>query len=164
MTEDAKPAVDIVALYGPFVAPDSLERLLRACEQVDDFRMLARRSSSARFMVEAIAAVSPSPAKLDDWIVKVTAHFLDALVDQEIPGTLESVAHEDFLLGQCRGWSCEEIDDRCPMRDGTDVSEWLEPTSYNEVGFTNILVRDIDTESAQTCFFLELPASPESES
>lgn len=142
MTGGATSGVDVVALYGPFVAPDSLDRLLRACEQVEDFRALAQRSTSARFMVEAIEAVAPAPAKLEEWIVKVTASYLDALVEQRFPGMLERIAHEDFLLGESRTWNIDSVRDDCPLRDETDASEWLEDTGTYEVSFNNLLVRD----------------------
>jgi signal transduction histidine kinase len=142
VTDEATPAEDIASLYGPFVTPDSLDRLLRACEQVEDFRALARRSESARFMVEAIEAAWPGPAKLEDWIVKVTAHYLDALVEHTSSGLLETIAHQDFLLGECHGYYTDYVASECPLRDGSDASEWLYDTGTNSLCFSNTLVRD----------------------
>lgn len=142
MTDDATPIVDIAAVYGPFVGPDALALLTRACAAFDDFRSLAERSSSARFMADAIGAVGGSSAKLDEWVVKVTARYLEALDGREYPGLLESIAHQDFLLGECFGWNAEVIADECPLLDDSDASQWLHDTGPNSVSFGNTLVRD----------------------
>jgi signal transduction histidine kinase len=139
---DNPTAVEITERYGPLVAPDTLSLLIEASARVGDFSALARRASSSRFMVEAVEAVAPAPiSKLDEWVVKVTAHFLDSLArDQEHPDMLEIIAHESFLLGESPRWSIDHVSEDCRLQDGTDASIWIDGAS--EVRFHNELVRD----------------------
>jgi CheY-like chemotaxis protein len=139
---DRTATVDIVGFYGPHVGPEALTLLGRACAEVDDFRALAQRTSSAWFMVEAIKSVPIVPTKLEQWTVKVTAHFLSELVDQQFIGMLETIAHEDFLLGECPRWNSDAVSEYCPLRDGTDASVWMIDHHGSVAFHKNILVRD----------------------
>lgn len=142
MTDSTTQEVDIAAFYGPLVPQHSLALLLRACDEVEDFRALARRASSARFMIDAIESVTPSTTDLDEWVVKVAAHMLEALVEQGGSRLLASIAHQDFMLGECQGWSTQGIARIAQLRDGTNASAWLVMPTPSSVAFNNILVRD----------------------
>ncbi len=142
MTDEVPASLDIAAFYRPLVSRAAYELLLRACAEVAGFRELAQRSSSARFMAIAVESVVSTSSDVNEWLVKVTAHYLDALDERPSSNLLETIAHEDFLLGECHGYNTEYIADVCPLRDGSDASDWLRDTGTNSVGFSNTLVRD----------------------
>lgn len=114
-----------------------------ACEHEPEFRALTARPSSRAFMVRAVEAVGRhTQDSLDEWIVKVTAHFLNSLCDGQghtLP-VLTTVAHEAFLLGECPRYDRSYIEEETSLADGTSPSEWLRWTDLTDASVTNELV------------------------
>jgi len=95
-------------------------------------------------MLPAVEAVGQlSGESLDEWIVKVTARYLDSLCEVEYSPAhiLRTLAHEDFLLGECPRYDDIAFADY-RLKDGTDACDWLEWSHYTDASFTNSLVRD----------------------
>ena len=140
-------------LYEVSLAPDVFRLLKAACDHEPEFGALVARPSSRPFMLRAIEAVVQSSGEsLDEWIIKVTARFLDSLCEGEYSAwpMLSTLAHEDFLLGECARYDDIAIKDR-PLNDGTDACDWLVWSHYTSAFFTNTLVRD--------CFIAQYLAS-----
>ena len=133
-------------LYQVSLAPNVLRLLKSACEHERQFRALVNRPSSRPFMVRAVmnTAAQPPGGSLDEWIVGVTAGFLDSLCeDQERTlHVLMTLAHEDFLLGGCPRYDQDQIERDFGLKDGTDAYEWLVWSGYTDASFTNTIVRD----------------------
>jgi signal transduction histidine kinase len=135
---------EALGAYQAALGPETLRVFAAACEHEPDFLALVIRPSAGAFMVRALEAAPRRVEEgLDEWIVKVTARYLDSLcASQDSPfHMLSTLAHEDFLLGECPRYDDAAIEDH-PLDDGTYASEWLQWSGHSNASFTNTLVRD----------------------
>lgn len=143
VTEDPPTFADPGEFFGARLPPEALQALSAACAHEPEFRALVETPSSAGFMLRAVeAAPRRAEESVDEWIVQVTARYLDALCEgqAETDPLLTTLAHDEFLLGECPRYDRDLVDRACSLNDGTSARKWLVWSGPTDSSFTNTLV------------------------
>lgn len=138
-----EPKAELSAYYQVALDSEAFQTLTAACAKEPEFRDLVEALSSRELMARAVTGVQRRVGwTLEDWIVRVTVGYLDALCEgrDHKRGILQEVAWEDFMTGDSR-YDPNYVEEECSLNDGKGAGRWVERSGYAASKFHNILVQ-----------------------